>query len=156
MDTTELTGPVGPWEPADAPEAPAESLADTGHTVPLDTEWPWDTLHAEQEAREGSFTDAMRREYRWDEEAFSRLEDAMRAACEALDGDRTIERWVGEGFWYWTAIVPELTEHPRFTAPDATYLRRCLARLRDLGSWFFNGTSPYGPDHVWEPVQPSR
>ncbi len=59
---------------------------------------------------------------------------------------------MGEGFWCWTAVVPELTEHPRFVAPEATYLRRCLARLRDLGSWFFNGTSPYGPDHLWEPV----
>jgi hypothetical protein len=65
----------------------------------MQAEWPWDTLRAEQEARAGSFTEAIRHEYRWDEEAFTRLEGAMRAACEALDGRPTIERWVGEGFW---------------------------------------------------------
>jgi hypothetical protein len=157
MDTTELTGPPGPWEPAEAsaPEPAAEQLPAALTAEPLDAEWPWDTLHAEQEAREGTFTEAMRYEYRWDEEAFSRLEDAMRAACEALDGHRTIERWVGEGFWCWTAVIPELTSHPHFSTTDTTYLRRCLARLRDLGSWFFNGSSPYGPGHVWEPVEPA-
>jgi hypothetical protein len=151
MDITELTGPPGPWEPPATlePAGTGEQQRD-----PMDAGWPWDTLSAEQEGRTGSFTDAMRREYRWDAEAFTRLEAAMRAACEALDGRTTIERWVGEGFWCWTAVVPELTEHPKFTAPNAHYLRQCLARLRDLGSWFFNGTSPYGPDHLWEPVQP--
>jgi hypothetical protein len=49
-------------------------------------------------------------------------------------------------------VIPELTVHPHVSSPEAHYLRRCLARHRDLGSWFFNGTSPYGPDHVWEPV----
>jgi hypothetical protein len=49
-------------------------------------------------------------------------------------------------------VIPELAQHPEFTPPEPHYFRRCLARLRDLGSWFFNGTSPYGPDHVWEPI----
>jgi hypothetical protein len=120
-----------------------------------DGEWPWETLRAEQEARPGTFTDVIRHELRWDDAAFTRLEEAMRAGCEALAGQTTIDRWVGEGFWCWTAVVPELTEHPRFSSPDPHYLRHCLARLRDLGSWFFNGASPYGPDHVWEPVQPA-
>ena len=84
----------------------------------MDSEWPWETLRAEQEARPGTFTASMRQEYRWDDEAFTRLEEAMRAACEVLDGDGTIERWVGEGFWCWTAVIPELTEHPRFQPPD--------------------------------------
>lgn len=153
MDVAESAGPPGPLEPAAVPEStrPGEQ-----HRDPMDTDWPWETLRAEQEARPGSFTAAIRREYRWDEEAFTRLEGAMRAACEVLEDQKTIERWVGEGFWCWTAVVPELTEHPRFVPPDATYLRQCLARLRDLGSWFFNGTSPYGPDHLWEPVQPAH
>lgn len=141
-----LTPPPVPTEPSD--------LADQrGLGAP---EWPWDTLRAEQEAREGSFTDTMRHDFRWDEESFARLEEAMRAACESLEGQTTIERWVGEGFWCWTAVIPELTEHPRFTTPDPHYLRQCLARLRDLGSWFFNGASPYGPGHVWEPVVHAR
>ena len=159
MEATELMGPPGPWEPLDVPESDdsgGRRAAPTADETPLATEWPWDTLHAEREAREGSFTRAMRREYRWDEEAFTRLEAAMRAACQALDGRSTIERWVGEGFWCWTAVVPELTVHPRFAPPDPHYLRQCLARLRDLGSWFFNGASPYSPDHVWEPVRPTR
>lgn len=124
-------------------------------TVVQDPTVPWEALHAEHEARPGTFTHTLRREHRWDAEAFSGLEVAMREACQALDGLTTIERWVGEGFWCWTAVVPELTAHPRFVAPDPQYLRRCLARLRDLGSWFFNGTSPYGPDHDWEPIRPA-
>ena len=159
MDSTELTGPPGPRQPATSPDSPDVDVRDvvaTAIDLTLATEWPWDTLHAEQEGRPGTFTEAMRRGYRWDDEAFTRLEAAMRAACEVLDGRSTIERWVGEGFWCWTAVIPELTEHPHFTSPDPHYLRRCLARLRDLGSWFFNGTSPYGPDHVWEPVPPGR
>jgi hypothetical protein len=160
MDATEPSVPLDPPEPLEPQDLdePAGTAAGGKHRAardPMEAEWPWDTLRAEQEQREGSFTEVMRHEYRWDEESFSRLEAAMRAACEALQGQGTIERWVGEGFWCWTAVVPELTEHPRFTAPDATYLRRCLARLRDLGSWFFNGTSPYGPDHEWEPVPPA-
>jgi hypothetical protein len=117
--------------------------------------WPWDVLRAEQQADDGTFTELVRHELRWDADAFRRLEEAMVAACSQLDGHTRIDRWVGEGFWCWTAVVPELTVHPHFTAPEAHYLRRCLARLRDLGSWFFNGTSPYGPDHVWEPVSSS-
>lgn len=153
MDVAESAGPPGPLEPASVPEPVGSG---TRQRDPMDTDWPWETLRAEQEARPGSFTEAIRHEYRWDEEAFTRLEGAMRAACEVLENQKTIERWVGEGFWCWTAVVPELTEHPRFVPPDATYLRQCLARLRDLGSWFFNGTSPYGPDHLWEPVQPAH
>jgi hypothetical protein len=152
MEATELAGPPGPWEPPDVPGP--ERLVE--RRDPMDSEWPWETLRDEQEARPGTFTATMRQEYRWDDEAFTRLEEAMRAACEVLDGHGTIERWVGEGFWCWTAVIPELTEHPRFDSPDPHYLRRCLARLRDLGSWFFNGTSPYGPGHPWEPVQPVR
>ena len=149
--TTELTGLPGPREPADISETSGSGdLPDL-----LDAEWPWQTLRAEKEARPGTFTDVIRHEHRWDEEAFTRLEEAMRTACEAVQGHATIDRWVGEGFWFWTAVIPELTAHPRFSAPDPTYLRRCLARLRDLGSWFFNGTSPYGPDHEWEPVPPA-
>ena len=87
-----------------------------------------------------------------DAEAFSRLEAAMRGACAALDEDSAVDRWLVEGFWQWTAVIPELAQHPEFTSPEPHYFRRCLARLRDLGSWFFNGTSPYGPDHVWEPI----
>jgi hypothetical protein len=118
----------------------------------MDGEWPWDTLRAEQESREGSFTQTLRAEYRWDAEAFARLEAAMRGACAALQDEGAVDRWLVEGFWMWTAVVPEMTQHPEFSAPETHYLRRCLARLRDLGSWFFNGTSPYGPDHVWEPI----
>ena len=153
MDVAESAGPPGPLEPPAIPEpmGSGEQQRD-----PMDTDWPWETLRAEQEARPGSFTDVMRHEYRWDEEAFTRLEAAMRAACEVLQDQKTIERWVGEGFWCWTAVVPELTEHPRFAPPETTYLRQCLARLRDLGSWFFNGASPYGPDHLWEPVRPTH
>lgn len=118
----------------------------------MDGEWPWDTLHAEAESRDGTLTSGVRRDNRWDAEAFSRLEAAMRGACEILTDQSTVERWLVEAFWLWTAVIPELTEHPEFSSPELRYLRRCLARLRDLGSWFFNGTSPYGPDHVWEPV----
>jgi hypothetical protein len=121
-------------------------------TEPVELAWPWDALRAEQQAEAGTFTHQMRHDLRWDAEAFTRLETAMHAACSALDGQTRIDRWVGEGFWCWTAVIPELTVHPHFSSPEAHYLRRCLARLRDLGSWFFNGTSPYGPDHVWEPV----
>jgi len=153
MDVAESAGPPGPLEPASVPEPVGSG---THQRDPMDSDWPWETLRAEQEARPGSFTEAIRHDYRWDEEAFTRLEGAMRAACQVLESQKTIERWVGEGFWCWTAVVPELTEHPRFAPPDATYLRQCLARLRDLGSWFFNGTSPYGPDHLWEPVQPAH
>ena len=112
---------------------------------------PWEPSSVPEPTGAG----AHRRDPR-DEEAFTRLEEAMRAACELLEDQKTIERWIGVGFWCWTAVIPELTEHPRFEPPDATYLRRCLARLRDLGSWFFNGTSPYAADHVWEPVPPAH
>jgi hypothetical protein len=118
----------------------------------MEGEWPWDTLRAEHDAHEGTLTAGVRRENRWDAEAFVRLESAMRGACEALAEESAVDRWLVEGFWVWTAVIPELTEHPEFSPPDTRYLRRCLARLRDLGSWFFNGTSPYGPDHVWETI----
>jgi hypothetical protein len=157
MDSIETSGaslPMALGEPAE-PTGPTE-LPGAAEPASTRAEWPWETLRAEQEARAGTFTDVMRHEYRWDEEGFARLEEAMRAACEALQGQTTIERWVGEGFWCWTAVIPELTEHPHFTSPDPHYLRQCLARLRDLGSWFFNGASPYAPTHVWEPVLPVR
>jgi hypothetical protein len=160
MDVTEPVESSAAPEPV-APVPLAPELAADAVGVPVGVEhavvgWPWDSLRAEQEGRPGSFTDVMRHEYRWDDETFTRLEEAMRAACEALEGQNTIERWVGEGFWCWTAVIPELTEHPRFSHADPHYLRRCLARLRDLGSWFFNGSSPYGPHHVWEPFPRAR
>jgi len=120
--------------------------------VPMDADGPWEILHAEHESRHGSLTRTVRRDFRWDKAAFSRLETAMRAACEAIQEDSAVERWLAEGFWMWTAVIPEMTQHPRFQPPETHYFRQCLARLRDLGSWFFNGTSPYGPNHVWEPL----
>src|SRR3954453_4036705 len=115
MHPSGLTVPPEPTEPSELSDVRDRGAA----------EWPWDTLRAEQEAREGSFTDTMRHDFHWDEESFARLEEAMRAACESLEGQTTIERWVGEGFWCWTAVIPELTEHPRFTTSDPHYLRQC-------------------------------
>jgi hypothetical protein len=139
-----LTGHLRSVEPSAPP--------DEVKMLTMDGEWPWDTLHAEQEAREGSFSQVVRKERRWDEDAFSRLESAMRAACEQLHEEVAVERWLVEGFWVWTSVVPEISQHEEFSPPEPRYHRRCLARLRDLGSWFFNRASPYGPDHEWEPL----
>ncbi|WP_279581363.1 hypothetical protein [Fodinicola feengrottensis] len=86
----------------------------------------------------------------WDRAAFSRLEQAMRAACSRCQGQDLLERWMADGFHYVSRFVRDWTSHPNFPRPEPlSYHHDCLERLDDLADWFFHGSHNYQDPHVW-------
>ncbi|MEU2923638.1 hypothetical protein ABZ636_01025 [Streptomyces sp. NPDC007251] len=88
---------------------------------------------------------------RWDKEAFSRLERAMRGVCATFEerDQQDLPRWLVEGFWLCADWLPDHTAHPRFPRPEPpTYYEAALTRLRDLQYWLVTGVSPYLPDRA--------
>ncbi|MCY1139370.1 hypothetical protein OWR29_15325 [Actinoplanes sp. Pm04-4] len=109
-----------------------------------------DDLRHEFESAEGSFMLRLRTELRWDKEAFTRLERAMRSACADHEGRDDLPRWVAEGFWEAATFIPEWTAHPNFPRPEPQqYYDNCLERIRDLADWFFRSWHAYQEPHVW-------
>jgi hypothetical protein len=108
-------------------------------------------LHQEFEAAEGSFLIGLRGAgLEWDRTAFARLERAMRAACERVQHDDRLDRWMAEGFYYVPRFVRDWTTHPNFPRPQPQqYHEDCLQRLDDLADWFFHGWHVYQEPPVW-------
>lgn len=107
-------------------------------------------LRREFEAGDGSFLIGLRAGLEWDRAAFSRLEQAMRRACEQTQDQDRLERWMAEGFYYLSRFVRDFTSHPDFPRPKpAQYHQECLQRLDDLADWFFQGHHNYEEPHEW-------
>ncbi|GAA2126352.1 hypothetical protein GCM10009759_78700 [Kitasatospora saccharophila] len=107
-------------------------------------------LRQEFDAEEGSFLLRLRGDLEWDRAAFSRLERAMRAACERLQGDEKLDRWIVEGFYEVATWVPSWTSHANFPRPvPDSYYEDCIERLGDLVDWFFRGWHNYSEGHAW-------
>jgi hypothetical protein len=86
----------------------------------------------------------------WDKGAFSRLEKAMRWACEEYRDHSQFDRWMAEGFYEISRFVREWTSHPGFPRPEPEqYYRDCIQRLDDLADWFFRGWHVYQEPHHW-------
>jgi hypothetical protein len=74
----------------------------------------------------------------------------MRAACERVQGQEQVDRWMAEGFYYVSRFVRDWTAHPNFPRPrPRTYYEDCLERLDDLADWFFHGRHMYQEPQVW-------
>lgn len=82
-----------------------------------------EVLRREFEAEEGSFLLRLRGDLEWDRTAFSRLERAMRTACERSQGSEKLDRWLAEGFYEIATWVPVWTSHPNFPRPTPRLLR---------------------------------
>lgn len=107
-------------------------------------------VRREFEAGEGSFLSQLRTALRWDRDAFSRLERALRRVCAQLEPERQLDRWLVMGFWMLTEFVPDHISHPDFPRPDPPeYYDAALERIRDLHYWFAAGESLYPPGHEW-------
>ncbi|GLW09708.1 hypothetical protein Misp01_48370 [Microtetraspora sp. NBRC 13810] len=108
-------------------------------------------LRREFEAGDDTFLLKLRGDrLEWDRDAFSRLERAMRAACELYQGRDRLDRWVAEGFYDVSRWVRDWTSHPHFPRPKpAEYHDACLERLDDLADWFFRGFHSYIEPHTW-------
>ncbi|MGC0312352.1 hypothetical protein [Kitasatospora acidiphila] len=107
-------------------------------------------LRCEFAAEEGSFLLQLRCDLRWDRDAFTRLERAMRAVCERNQTAAQLDRWMAEGFYSVSSWVADWTAHPNFPRPEPEeYYRSCIERLSDLANWFFQGYHDYLEPHVW-------
>ncbi|MFE2669566.1 hypothetical protein [Streptomyces mirabilis] len=108
-------------------------------------------LRQEFSENENAFLAIVIHEQRWDKEAFTRLERAMRGVCAAFEerDQQNLPRWLVEGFWQCVDWLPDHTAHPRFPRPEpSTYYEAALTRLRDLQHWLVTGASPYLPGPV--------
>lgn len=107
-------------------------------------------LRREFELGDGSFVIRLRGDLEWDRGAFTRLERAMRAACERIQGQDKLDRWLALGFYYVPRFVRDWTAHPDFPRPHPRqYYEDCLRRLDDLADWFFHGEHMYQEPHEW-------
>ena len=81
-----------------------------------------ESLKREFDAEEGSFLLHLCGR-RWDRAAFTRPEQAMRAACERFQTCETFDRRSAEGFYEVAKAVRSWTAHPDFPrpAPVANY-----------------------------------
>lgn len=110
-----------------------------------------DVLREEFAAEPDSFLLRMRVDLTWDKESFTRLERAMRRACERFEECEELPRWVVAGFWYCADAIPSFTAHTSFPRPEPrSYYDKAVRRLWDLQYWLVNGESLYLPSHVWE------
>ena len=123
-------------------------------------EW-YSILQHEFNANEGSFLLQLRCDLVWDRAAFTRLTGAMVECCEAYDTtddpsttaipgspyyDKTVPRWLAEGFWYTSTFVRGYTSHPAWRekiARDPDYFDDAYERLDLLADWFFTGDCPF-------------
>lgn len=91
--------------------------------------------------REEPFLIKLRIHLEWDAESFARLERAMTACCEAVQGETSVERWIAEGFWYVGWFVENWTSHEAWRAdPARAAIDAGCNRLFELCNWFFTGT----------------
>ena len=105
------------------------------------------------EAGEQSFLIKLRCEFEWDRESFSHLISVMKICCEKHKNKEALERWLVEGFWYFSYFVRDHTMHPDFRKPyPMEYYEEAFQRLHDLASWFFTGRSPYLDGTGFEPM----
>jgi hypothetical protein len=75
-----------------------------------------DLLRREFEADQGTFLLGLRSEgLEWDEAAFSRLEKAIRWACEHFQDDDQLDHWMAEGFYHtsWSVREWHPFHHPK-------------------------------------------
>jgi hypothetical protein len=133
-------------------------------------EW-YSILQREFNAKEGSFLLQLRCDLVWDRTAFTRLTGAMLDCCKAYDTandppttaypgsqyyDRTVPRWLAEGFWYVASFVRGHTSHPAWRekiALDPDYYDSAYERLDLLADWFFSGQCPFrDPDEGFAPM----
>jgi hypothetical protein len=108
-------------------------------------------LRREFSAEEGTFLLTLRGAgIEWDKAAFSRLEKAMRWACEKYRDHDQLDRWMAEGFYEASRFVREWTAHPNFPRPGPEqYYNDCIQRLDDLTDWFFRSWHVYQEPHHW-------
>lgn len=107
-------------------------------------------LRREFDAEEGSFLLRLRGDLEWDRAAFTRLERAMRTACEHCQGDEKLDRWLAEGFYEVATWVPMWTSHANFPRPTPeAYYEDCMERISDLAGWFFRGWHVYSDGYLW-------
>ncbi|NUW43636.1 hypothetical protein [Nonomuraea rhodomycinica] len=107
-------------------------------------------LRREFDAEDGSFLIQLRCDLHWDQQAFSRLEQAMRRVCAEQETNERLDRWLVEGFWYMADFVPSHTSHPNFPRPEQPqYYEAAIERLHDLQNWFVTGRSPYLATYTW-------
>ena len=109
-------------------------------------------LQQEFEAVEGSFLLQIR-SYEWDRVAFTRLEVAMREVAAAYSNRRadsdSLPRVLAWGFYYVSHTVAQISSHPDFHRPEPkSYYDDCIARLRELADWFFQGFHNFREPHV--------
>jgi len=112
-----------------------------------------DTLRHELEANDDSFLIHMRVELVWDQEAFSRVTEAMRTYCDRHTESDVIERWGASGFYCLSWAVKDWTTHPNFPRSyPPEYYENAYQRLFDLCCYFFDGFSPYDAGAGFEPL----
>ncbi|WP_073938094.1 hypothetical protein [Streptomyces sp. CB02400] len=109
-----------------------------------------EVLRREFDAEEGSFLLRLRGDLEWDRAAFTRLERAMRTACEHCQGDEKLDRWLVDGFYEVATWVPMWTSHANFPRPTPeAYYEDCMERISDLAGWFFRGWHVYSDGYLW-------
>jgi hypothetical protein len=75
---------------------------------------------------------------------------AMRWACEQVQGDQQLDRWMAEGFYYTSWYFRERISYPDFPRPEPEqHYNDCIQRIGDLADWFFHGVHSYIEPHHW-------
>jgi len=105
-----------------------------------------DILRREFNAEKGSFLLQARCRLEWDWDAFRRLTSAMYDVAEEVKGQRSIETWIAEGFWFCDTWIRGHTSHPNFPRPPEDAYRDALELLSQLASFLFTGLNPYNDD----------
>jgi hypothetical protein len=97
----------------------------------------------------GTFTLGLR-EARWDREAFTRLERAMRDVCTTQADQPALDRWLAWGFYHYAWWIPAQARYEPFRQRHGGgYYDACLTRVSDLADWFFQGHHNYIEPHFW-------
>ena len=110
-------------------------------------------LKSEFDADDDSFSINLRIQLYWDKKAFARLTNAMKTCCEQEEKSESMERWLAEGFWYFSWFVKDWSQHENFPRPETEeYYEAAYERLDDLAYWFFVGESPYSNGQGFEPL----
>jgi hypothetical protein len=99
-------------------------------------------LRREFEAEDGSFLATAQAEYRWDQNAFRELIEAMRDGCVRCAEDDQLDRWMAHVFFYVPAFIRAWTQQEGFDRPDDAYWQRAINLLEALSHWFFWGEPP--------------
>src|SRR5690242_3244583 len=82
---------------------------------------------------EDPFLIKIRVQLEWNKEDFSRLITAMQKCCEEFEEREYLERWIAEGFWYFSTFVKEWTTHPNFPHDhEPEYYTKAYERLDSL------------------------